>query len=122
MGNLDLDNYVKLIEISGYSGSIVCDHAVVWFTCLYCKQHDPRSDCSLAVGRWDFRFYEGSDVVSVDSPPGFKCWISFTVVFSCIYTVESIYLFYLLLYLKLYLLDDTLISKGSFMGTNIYLY
>ena len=41
--------------------------------------------------------------MSVVGPPGFNCWISYIPVFSCIYTVESLSLFYLLLYLDLYI-------------------
>ena len=50
-------------------------------------------------------------------PPGFNCQISFTPVSSIcclsyfVYTVESLSLFYLLLYLDLYALgDDTSLS------------
>ena len=50
-------------------------------------------------------------------PPGLNCWIYFTLLFG-VYTIESLSLFYLIVYLDLYLLgDDTSISQGFLMQT-----
>ena len=54
----------------------------------------------------------------LSGPPGFTCWISFTLVFSFIYCRVLILALSPFLYLDLYvLLDDALISYGSAMQT-----
>ena len=57
----------------------------------------------------------------LSGPPGFTCWISFSTGIQFYLLLIPYLLFISFLYLNLYVLgDDTLISLGYFMQTNIY--
>ena len=48
-------------------------------------------------------------------PPGFNCWISFAR-YSVLWTVEFLYLLYLLYYSNLYVLGDNSDKVGIFLS------